>query len=276
MPERIRIAEGLMMGKESPLLVIAGPCVIESEALTLEMAKTLKRITESLGVGFLFKASFDKANRSSIVSFRGPGLEEGMNILGRVRSEVKVAILTDIHEPWQAEPVARVVDVIQIPAFLCRQTDLVVEAARTGKPLNIKKGQFMAPDQMAGIVEKARQAGNGHVFLTERGVCFGYHDLVVDFRSLVLLKKLGVPVVFDATHAVQIPGGEGERSGGRREFVAPLARAAAAVGVDGLFFEVHPNPDRALSDGPNMVTPQGFRGILEDVLKIKRSLSASW
>jgi 2-dehydro-3-deoxyphosphooctonate aldolase (KDO 8-P synthase) len=269
----IQVAEGLSMGNGSPLFVIAGPCVVESEALTLEIAKSLKGMTKALGVGFAFKASFDKANRSSISSFRGPGLKEGLRILERVKAELGVAILTDIHEPWQAEPVSKVADVIQIPAFLCRQTDLVLKAANTGKPLNIKKGQFMAPSQMAGVLEKARQAGNGQVFVTERGTCFGYHDLVVDFRSLVILNKLGVPVVFDATHAVQTPGGEGERSGGRREFVAPLARAATAVGIDGLFFEVHPDPERAPSDGPNMVTLEAFHSILKDALKIKESLS---
>lgn len=273
MTKRIEIIPGLSLGPGSPLLIIAGPCVVESEALTLEIAKMLKGITKELGVGFVFKASFDKANRSVHGSFRGPGVQEGLEVLAKVKEEAGVAILTDIHEPWQARPAAEVVDVLQIPAFLCRQTDLVLEAARTGKPLNIKKGQFMAPQQMGGILEKARYTGNDRVFLTERGTSFGYQDLVVDFRSLDVLKRLGVPVVFDATHSVQAPGAERERSGGKREFVAPLARAAAAVGVDGLFFEVHPDPDRALSDGPNMVTPAAFQSILKDVLRITTSLS---
>ena len=273
MVKRIEIIPGLSLGPGTPLLIIAGPCVVESEASTLEIAKMLKGITKELGVGFVFKASFDKANRSVHGSFRGPGIREGLKALAKVKEELGVAILTDIHEPWHAGPVAEVADVLQIPAFLCRQTDLVLEAARTGKPLNIKKGQFMAPQQMGGILEKARYAGNDKVFLTERGTSFGYQDLVVDFRSLVVLKRFGVPVVFDATHSVQTPGTEGECSGGKREFAPPLARAAAAVGVDGLFFEVHPDPDKALSDGPNMVTPAVFRSILKDVLRITASLS---
>lgn len=273
MCERIEIYPGVSLGEDAPLLVIAGPCVVESEALTLEIAKVLKGITRELGVGFVFKASFDKANRSVQESFRGPGIHEGLEVLTRVKKEAGLAILTDIHEPWQAEVAAKVVDVLQIPAFLCRQTDLVMAAARTGKPLNIKKGQFIAPQQMSGILEKARHTGNDKVFLTERGTSFGYNDLVVDFRSLPILRQLGAPVVFDATHSVQAPGALGERSGGKREFVAPLARAAVAVGVDGLFFEVHPDPDRALSDGPNMITPAAFRSILQEVLRIRVSLS---
>lgn len=247
---RFNIADGAAVGG-GRLLLIAGPCVAESLELCLEVATFLKKLTAKLDIDYVFKASFDKANRSSGSSFRGKGLDEGLGILGEVKKRLDVPVLTDIHEASQAAPSAAVADILQIPAFLCRQTDLLIEAGRQGKPVNIKKGQFMAPEDMKGAVEKVRSTGNQKIMLTERGSSFGYHNLVVDMRSLVIMRSLGVPVVFDATHSVQLPGGLGHSSGGQREFVAPLARAAAAVGVDGIFLEVHPRPDKALSDGPN-------------------------
>lgn len=252
MRRRIEVGS-VALGAGAPLALIAGPCVIEEEALCLEVARTLREIAGRLGLGYIFKSSFDKANRTSLHSFRGPGLEKGLEVLARVRAEVGVPVLTDIHEPWQAKPVAEVVDVLQIPAFLCRQTDLLLAAGRTGKVVNVKKGQFLAPWDMANVVEKIRSTGNENILLTERGTCFGYNTLVVDFRSLVILRQWGYPVVFDATHSVQQPGGRGTTSGGQREFVFPLVRAAVAVGVDALFLETHPQPEEALSDGPNMV-----------------------
>ena len=257
---------------EAPVFfLIAGPCVIESEEKTLFLASELKKITLELEVPFVFKASFDKANRSSGTSYRGPGMEEGLRVLGRVRREVGVPVLTDLHETFQAQPVAEVVDILQIPAFLCRQTDLVTAVAATGRPVNIKKGQFMAAWDMKNIVEKARSTGNGRVFLTERGTTFGYNNLVVDMRSLPVMRSLGVPVIFDGTHSVQQPGGLGERSGGQREFVPHLCRAATAVGVDGLFLEVHDEPDKALSDGPNMLSLSSLPSLLRDLLAIARA-----
>lgn len=234
------------------LTLIAGPCVVESESLCLQIAHEVKAICQRVGLQYIFKASYDKANRTSIHSFRGPGMQEGLRILAKVRHEVGVPVTTDIHEPWQAEPAAEVVDLLQIPAFLCRQTDLLVAAAHTGKPVNVKKGQFMAPWDMRHVVEKLREAGAVGVALTERGVSFGYNTLVVDFTSLPQMRALGVPVVFDATHSVQLPGGAGSRSGGRREFIPHLVRAAAAVGVDALFMEVHPEPEKGLSDPATM------------------------
>jgi 2-dehydro-3-deoxyphosphooctonate aldolase (KDO 8-P synthase) len=231
--------------------MIAGPCVIESGELTLEIAWALREYARELSLPLIFKASYDKANRTSIHSFRGPGLEEGLEILSRVKSEVGLPVLSDVHQLEEVGPVAEVVDVLQIPAFLCRQTDLVLAAARTGKPVNLKKGQFMAPWEMGAVTEKAASTGNQSLLLTERGTTFGYNNLVVDFRSLPLLKCLGYPVVLDVTHSVQLPGGQGICSGGQREFIPPLARAGVAVGVDGLFMEVHPEPERARCDGPN-------------------------
>ena len=236
---------------DGPLFFIAGPCVIESAAATLEIARTLRGYARELGVPLLFKASYDKANRTSLSSYRGPGLEKGLEILAQVKAEVGLPVLSDVHEISQVEPAAAVLDVLQIPAFLCRQTDLVVAAARTGKVVNLKKGQFLAPWDMRPVVEKVRAAGNDRIILTERGASFGYNNLVVDFRSLTIMKSLGCPVVLDVTHSVQLPGGQGSCSGGQREFIAPLARAALAVGVDGLFMEVHPDPAAALCDGPN-------------------------
>jgi 2-dehydro-3-deoxyphosphooctonate aldolase (KDO 8-P synthase) len=250
------------------LLVIAGPCVAESLELCLEVATTMKAACEKRGLQYIFKASFDKANRSSGSSFRGCGLEEGLKILANVKEKLGVPVLTDIHECVHAAPAAEVVDVLQIPAFLCRQTDLLLAAAETGKAVNIKKGQFMAPEDMKGAVEKVRSAGNRNVALTERGSSFGYHNLVVDMRGLQTMRELGVPVIFDATHSVQLPGGLGNASGGQRQFIRALARAAAAVGIDGLFAEVHPNPAKALSDGPNSLDFTDAAKLLDEVSAI--------
>jgi 2-dehydro-3-deoxyphosphooctonate aldolase (KDO 8-P synthase) len=242
---------GFEVGLDRPLFLIAGPCVIESEALALETAARLKDITGRLGVPFIYKSSFDKANRSSGASYRGPGLDEGLRILERVRREVGVPVLTDVHEDTPLGAVAAVVDVLQTPAFLCRQTNFIQAVAAQGRPVNIKKGQFLAPWDMVNVVEKARATGNDQILVCERGVSFGYNNLVSDMRSLAVMRATGCPVVFDATHSVQLPGGQGTRSGGQREFVPVLARAAVAAGVAGLFMETHPDPDRALSDGPN-------------------------
>ncbi|MEJ5331071.1 MAG: 3-deoxy-8-phosphooctulonate synthase [Desulfobaccales bacterium] len=236
---------------DGQLALIAGPCVIESAALTLEVAHALKEAAGELGVPLIFKASYDKANRTSLSSFRGPGLKAGLEILARVREETGLPVLSDVHQVSEVAPAADVLDVLQIPAFLCRQTDLIVAAARSGRPLNLKKGQFLAPWDMGPVVEKATAAGATGLLLTERGSSFGYNNLVVDFRGLAIMRALGWPVVLDVTHAVQLPGGQGSCSGGQREFVPLLARAGVAAGVDGLFMEVHPNPERALCDGPN-------------------------
>jgi 2-dehydro-3-deoxyphosphooctonate aldolase (KDO 8-P synthase) len=233
------------------LVMIAGPCVIESAAATLEIAWALKELARQLSLPLIFKASYDKANRTSVTSFRGPGLQEGLTVLGRVKSEVGLPVLSDVHQVAEVEPAAQVLDVLQIPAFLCRQTDLVVAAARTGKVVNLKKGQFLAPWDMAPVVEKVRSTGNQNILLTERGAMFGYNNLVVDFRSLPLLRELGCPVMLDVTHGVQLPGGRGSCSGGQRRFIPALARAGVAVGLDALFMEVHPDPNQALCDGPN-------------------------
>ncbi|HMX93924.1 MAG TPA: 3-deoxy-8-phosphooctulonate synthase [Elusimicrobiota bacterium] len=243
----------LRLANDRPLALIAGPCVIESEELTLRVAKSLKETAAKLRIPFIFKCSYDKANRSSIGSYRGVGVREGLEILARVKREVGVPVLTDIHAMEDIAPVAAVVDVLQIPAFLCRQTDLVVGAIKSGRVVNVKKGQFLSPWEAANIVEKARAAGGERLMLTERGATFGYNNLVVDMRSLEVMKGHGVPVVFDATHSVQLPGGQGKASGGQREFIFPLARAAVAVGVAAVFMEVHPEPEKALSDGPNAV-----------------------
>ncbi len=242
---------GFEIGLDRPLFLIAGPCVIESEQLALETAGQLKDITEHLGIPFIYKSSFDKANRSSGQSFRGPGLAEGLKILEAVKSQIGVPVLTDVHESTPLHEVAAVADVLQTPAFLCRQTDFIQNAARQGRPVNIKKGQFLAPWDMGNVVAKARAVGNDHIMVCERGASFGYNNLISDMRALVVMRATGCPVVFDATHSVQLPGGQGNASGGQREFVPVLARAAVAAGVSGLFMETHPDPDRALSDGPN-------------------------
>ena len=257
--------------EEKAPLLIAGPCVLESLDLALEVAEFMKAVAEDLGYVYVFKSSFDKANRTSISSFRGPGLEKGLFWLSEVKKRIGVPVITDIHESFQAKPVAEVVDIIQIPAFLCRQTDLIVSAAATGKPLNIKKGQFMAPWDMVYAVEKARSGGAKLVMLTERGTSFGYHNLVVDMRSLAVMRTFRVPIIFDATHSVQLPGGAKGASGGDRSFVAPLARAAVACGVDGIFMEVHPDPDRALCDGPNSLPLREVKpllAVLKDIFEV--------
>jgi 2-dehydro-3-deoxyphosphooctonate aldolase (KDO 8-P synthase) len=258
------------------LILVAGPCVIESRDLVFEIAERVKQITDRLGIDYIFKASFDKANRSSGSSFRGPGVSDGLAVLAEVKQRYGLRVLTDIHESHQAAPAAEVVDVLQIPAFLCRQSDLLLAAAQatagTDKVINVKKGQFLAPWDMAQVVNKLRDAGTKNLWLTERGSSFGYNTLVVDYRSLPQLRDLGCPVIFDATHSVQQPGGRGTSSGGQREFVAPLARAAVAVGVDGLFLEVHPDPDNALSDGPNMVPLHRLEALLEQLVAIRATL----
>lgn len=248
--------------------LIAGPCVIESEEMVLSIAGQMQEITNELGIPYTFKASFDKANRTSIDSFRGPGLEKGIEILQKVKDTYGLSICTDIHEPWQAEPVSKVADILQIPAFLCRQTDLLVAAAKTGKCVNIKKAQFLAPWDMKNCVEKVRQSGNDNVMLCERGTSFGYNTLVVDMTGIRVMKEFGVPVIFDATHSVQKPGGNGTSTGGNREYVEYLAKAAVAMGVDGLFMETHPEPEHALSDGPNMVPLGEMKNLLEKLKKV--------
>ena len=248
--------------------LIAGPCVIESEELVMAVASQMKGITEELGIPYTLKASFDKANRTSIHSFRGPGIEEGLRILKKVKDTYDLPICTDIHESWQAEQAAEVCDILQIPAFLCRQTDLLVAAAKTGKCINIKKAQFLAPWDMRNCVEKVRESGNENVMLCERGTTFGYNTLVVDMTGLRVMKEFGVPLIFDATHSVQKPGGMGTSTGGNREFVEYLAKAAIAVGVDGLFMETHPDPDHALSDGPNMVPLSEMRKLLTKLQRV--------
>ena len=256
------------VGGGGPLALIAGPCVIEGREMALEVAKVVARVGQEFGVPVIFKASFDKANRQSLESFRGPGLEEGLKILAAAKEEAGISVVTDIHSPEQAARAAEVVDMIQIPAFLCRQTDLVVAAAETGKPLLIKKGQFMAPEDMAAIVGKATANGEGGVLLAERGTTFGYHKLVVDMSGLAVMREFGWPVVFDATHSVQLPGGAGTASGGRREFVAPLARAAAGAGIDALFVEVHPDPAGAKSDADTQLPLEELPGLVKQVLAV--------
>ncbi|NJM18024.1 MAG: 3-deoxy-8-phosphooctulonate synthase [Richelia sp. RM2_1_2] len=269
---RTQITQNLHIGDDSPLTLIGGPCVIESEEFTLKMASEINKVCHKLKINFIFKSSFDKANRTSIKSFRGQTLEKGLKIFERVKQEIGVPVLTDIHESYQAGEIAQVVDVLQIPAFLCRQTDLLLAAAATGKTVNVKKGQFLAPWDMKSVVGKLESAGAKNILLTERGTSFGYNTLVVDFRSLPQMRQLGYPVVFDATHSVQMPGGQGDKSGGQREFVPYLARAAASVGIDALFMEVHENPDQALSDGPNMIPLAFLEQVLQPVVDIHNSL----
>jgi len=253
--------------------LIGGPCVIESREHALRMASRIREITSSLGLPYIFKASYDKANRTSVESFRGPGVEEGLRILAEVRKEVGVPVLSDIHEPAHAQLAAGVLDVLQIPAFLCRQTDLLVAAARTGKIVNIKKGQFVSPKDIGHAVEKVRQSGNPRVILTERGSSFGYNNLVVDFRSFPIMQEFGCPVVFDITHSLQLPGGQGHASGGQPEFIPVLARAGVAAGVDGIFMEIHDDPSRALSDGPNALDLSLLRSLLDDLVAIRQCLT---
>jgi 2-dehydro-3-deoxyphosphooctonate aldolase (KDO 8-P synthase) len=277
--EHVKTAEvaigDVRIGGGNPLVLIAGPCVIEDESHLIHTGERLREICRAAGVPLILKASFDKANRSSHLSPRGPGLAEGLRILAQAKQKLGLPVLSDVHETGQVAPAAAVLDVLQIPAFLCRQTDLLLAAGGTGKPVNVKKGQFLAPQDMANVVEKLRAAGNRGILLTERGTSFGYHNLVVDMRGLLIMRRLGVPVVFDGTHSVQLPGGAGTRSSGQREFVAPLARAAAAVGCDGLFLEVHPDPERAPSDGANMLPLDELPALLAEVTAISRALGRS-
>ena len=261
-------------GLEQPLFLIAGTCVIESEQMTLDVAGKLKEITDELNINFIYKSSFDKANRSSLGSFRGPGLEKGLQILETVKKQLQVPVLTDVHEDTPLAEVAAVVDVLQTPAFLCRQTNFIQSVAALGKPVNIKKGQFLAPWDMANVANKAKAVGNDQIMVCERGVSFGYNNLVSDMRSLAVMRNTGCPVVFDATHSVQLPGGQGNCSGGQREFVPVLARAAVAVGVAGLFMETHPNPEHALSDGPNSWPLHRMKELLEVLLTIDKAVKS--
>ena len=251
------------VGLDKPLFTIAGPCVIESEQLAIDTAGVLKEMTTKLGIPFIYKSSFDKANRSSTTSYRGPGVEEGLRILSNVKAQIDVPVLTDVHEDTPLDEVASVVDVLQTPAFLCRQTNFIQNVARTGKPVNIKKGQFLAPWDMKNVMDKAREAGNDQIMVCERGVSFGYNTLISDMRGLVIMRETGCPIVFDATHSVQQPGGQGATSGGQRQFVPVLARAAVASGISGLFMETHPDPDKALSDGPNVWPIDRMESLLE-------------
>lgn len=260
----------LTLGGGKGLFLMAGPCVIEDPERTLNIGRRAKEICERVGIPYIFKASFDKANRSSFNSFRGPGLVEGLKILAHIKKELQVPVISDIHSIEQIEPAAEVLDVLQIPAFLCRQTDLVYGAAKTGKAISIKKGQFLAPKDMSNVVKKVEEAGNPNLFLTERGASFGYNNLVVDMRSFPIMRSFGYPVVFDATHSVQLPGGAGTSSSGQREFVPNLARAAAGAGVDGFFMEVNDNPEEALSDGPNMVRLDDLEAMLRDLVAIDK------
>lgn len=260
-------------GAGHPPFLIAGPCVIESEQLAVDTGAQIAAITRSLGMPYVFKSSYDKANRTSIQSFRGPGLTAGLAVLQKIRETIGVPVLTDVHTAEEAAEAGRVVDVLQIPAFLCRQTDLLVAAAQTGRVVNVKKGQFLSPWEMDNVVKKVEEAGSRRILVTERGSSFGYNNLVVDMRSLPIMRRLGYPVVFDATHSVQLPGGAGNKSAGQREFVEPLACAAAAAGCDGFFMEVHPDPDHALSDGPNMVRLHELKALLERILRICQAVA---
>jgi len=276
----VRIA-GLTIGGGAPLALIGGPCAIEDERHALMMAERLKRITADARVPFIYKSSYDKANRSSVHSYRGPGLKEGLRILARVKEATGLPLLSDVHDVAEVEPAAEVLDVLQVPAFLCRQTDLLLACGRTRRPVNVKKGQFLAPRDMVNVVEKIRSTGNDAILLTERGTSFGYNNLVVDFRGLPIMRGLGFPVIFDATHSVQLPGGAGDRSGGERQYVQALARAAVAVGIDALFMEIHEDPDRTLpdgrplSDGPNMLRLDDLPRLLDEIAAIVAGLRGS-
>lgn len=266
---------GFEVGLDQPLFLISGPCVVESEQLQVDVAGQLKEITSALGIPFIFKSSFDKANRTSLGSFRGPGMEEGLRILGEVKRQVGVPVLTDVHEYTPMDEVASVVDVLQTPAFLVRQTDFILRVCAAGKPVNIKKGQFQSPWDMKPVVEKARSTGNEQIMVCERGASFGYNNLVSDMRSLAVMRDTGCPVVFDATHSVQLPGGQGGSSGGQREFIPVLARAAVAAGVAGVFMETHPEPEKALSDGPNAWPLPKMRALLETLVELDRAAKAN-
>ena len=270
----VQIGGDVWAGDGHPLLLLAGPCLVEERDFMLRMAETIRAVAERHGVGLVFKSSFDKANRSSGDSIRGPGIDKGLATLAAVKETSGLPVVTDIHESWQAKQTAEVADVLQIPAFLSRQTDLLVAAAETGRAVNVKKGQFLSPPEMGNVVAKLEAAGCDRILVTERGTTFGYNNLVVDFRGLPQLRALGYPVVFDATHSVQLPGGLGGASGGQREYVADLSRAAAAVGVDALFVEVHSDPDSAPSDGPNMITPEMLDRLLTEVLAVRQAVTA--
>lgn len=267
----IKLSDGSVIGGGRPFL-IAGPCVIESEEHALFLASEIKALTRKVGLPFIFKASFDKANRSSLTSYRGPGIERGLAVLSRIRKEIDVPVLSDIHEAWQAEPASKVLDIIQIPAFLCRQTDLLLAAARTGRPLNVKKGQFMSPEDMVHVVDKIQSTGNEQIILTERGTTFGYHDLVVDLRSIAIMKQWGFPVVVDASHSVQRPGGAGVSSAGNPEFIPVIVRGGIAAGADGLFLEVHEDPSQALSDKQNSLPLNQLRKTLVMATRLWRTM----
>jgi 2-dehydro-3-deoxyphosphooctonate aldolase (KDO 8-P synthase) len=269
----IPITDDLAFGGDNPPLFIAGPCVIESREHAMAMARMLRKLRDEMKINLVFKSSFDKANRTSIESFRGPGLAHGLEILRDVKKETGLPLISDIHAPEQAAPAAEVLDILQIPAFLCRQTDLVAAAARTGKPVGVKKGQFLSPEETKNILEKGREVGNDRVFITERGSSFGYQNLVVDMRSFPIIRGFGAPVVYDITHSMQRPGGEGKQTGGTPEFAQPLARAAAAAGADGFFMEVHDNPPAALSDRTTQLRPEIARAIIQDVLAIRAALT---
>ena len=269
--KKIKITERVEIGRD--LVLIAGPCVAESLEICRQIADQMIAVTSELGIPYVFKASFDKANRSSVASARGPGINKGLEILADIKNSFQVPVITDVHETSQVDDVANVVDMLQIPAYLCRQTDLLCASGETNLPVNIKKGQFMAPEDMKGAVDKVKSTGNEKILLTERGSTFGYHNLVVDMRSLVIMRNFNVPVVFDATHSVQLPGGLGNASGGQREFVKPLTCAAAAVGFDVLFLEVHPDPDNAMSDGPNSLNFEMTKDLLKSVLAIKKGMN---
>jgi len=270
--KQVKVAN-ITLGEKNKPVLIAGPCVIESQSACLEAAGRIKEITSGIGIPFIFKSSFDKANRLSVESYRGPGLKKGLEVLRMVKDKFKIPVLSDIHCREEIVEASRVLDIIQIPAFLCRQTDIVVAAARTGKAVNIKKGQFLAPWDMQPIIRKVESAGNKKIILTERGVCFGYNNLVTDFRALAIMRSFGYPVIYDATHSVQLPGGKGDSSSGQREFVAPLARAAAAFGCDGIFLEVHADPDKALCDAANMISLRELPQILKEVKKISEAMA---
>lgn len=273
--ESVAISETVKVGLGQPFLFIAGPCVLESEELARQVAGAMKKVADRLGVAFVFKASFDKANRTSLGSFRGPGLDEGLAIMARIKQEFGVPVVADVHEVAQVEKAAAVLDILQIPAFLCRQTDLLVAAAQSGRVVNLKKGQFLSPWDMANAVAKINSIAKNRLLLTERGSCFGYNNLVVDMRSLPVMQALGCPVIYDATHSVQLPGGAGTTSGGQREFIPPLARAAVAAGVNGLFMEVHPDPDKALCDGPNSMPLERVEPLLRQLLAIHRLVAGA-
>ena len=267
------IIAGAKIGQDNPPLIIAGPCVIESKDITFQIAQRLKEICSAVGLPFIFKSSYDKANRTSIKSFRGPGMEKGLRVLADIKSRLNIPVISDIHSEEEVSPASEVLDAFQIPAFLCRQTDLILAAAKTGKAVNIKKGQFLAPWDVKNIIDKFTSTGNQNLFITERGTSFGYNNLVVDFRGLPIMRSYGYPVVFDVTHSLQIPGGQGTCSGGQREFAEPLARAAVAVGVDGLFMEVHPEPDKALCDGANMIRLSEVQELLNIIKGIHNLVS---